>query len=332
MPQFSIILPVRNGSNYIRECIDSILSQTYTSFELLILENASTDNTVEIINSFGDERIKIIPAERPLTIEENWARAVEIPKAEYMTLIGHDDILQPNFLEIINGLIKTHPDATLYHTHFSFIDSKGKYIRDCKPMKQVQTPKEVILNYIGIKADLMGTGFIMRSAQYEEVGGIPLYKNLLFADMELVIELSLLGYFAVSSFKCFSYRLHENATTSSSSLDRYIEGFDRLITYLKNLKLKYQDLKNSIEISSKTLLNKCGEYIIIKMIETTKPGENNLRVENFINYLEKQSFLLCPDNYSPRNNCKIQIANIIQKHQILHTFFLKVRNKNPFKG
>ena len=63
----------------------------------------------------------ILP-KKPLTIEENWHRVVTIPKNEFITLIGHDDILDPHYLSVMDKLIARHPKASLYQTHFRKID------------------------------------------------------------------------------------------------------------------------------------------------------------------------------------------------------------------
>jgi glycosyltransferase involved in cell wall biosynthesis len=95
--KFSIILPVKNGGEYVKECVQSILAQSCPDFNLHILENCSTDGTAEWLQTLRDERIIIIPAEIPLSIEENWARILFIQKNEFMTIIGHDDLLESNY-------------------------------------------------------------------------------------------------------------------------------------------------------------------------------------------------------------------------------------------
>ena len=81
--KFSIILPVRNGGDYVKACINSILAQTVKDFNLLVLDNKSTDGTFEWITSLNDNRIKIFPSEESLTIEKNWSRITSIPKNEF---------------------------------------------------------------------------------------------------------------------------------------------------------------------------------------------------------------------------------------------------------
>lgn len=67
-----------------------------------------------------------------------------------MTIIGHDDLLDKNYLQVMNDLINQYPDASLYQTHFRFIDAKGNFIRHCKPMAEKQTAAELLFFYKGI--------------------------------------------------------------------------------------------------------------------------------------------------------------------------------------
>src|SRR5882672_11129565 len=165
--RFSIILPVRNGGHYVKECVASIQAQTLADFHLLILDNCSTDGTLQWLQSLGDSRIRIYPADRPLTIEENWGRITSIPKNEFITLIGHDDILDPHYLAVMDRLILQHPRASLYQAHFRYIDSKGETLKLCKPMDERQSPVEFLSFFLNGIIDTMGTGFMMRSADYD---------------------------------------------------------------------------------------------------------------------------------------------------------------------
>src|SRR5580692_7497114 len=143
MRKYSIILPVRNGGVYVRECINAILAQTLDDFNLIILDNCSTDGTTEWIASLNDGRIVCHRSAGSLSIEENWGRIKDIPKNEFMTMIGHDDILDPCYLEVMDALIRRHPGASLYQTHFRYIDPKGSTIRLSKPMDERQTAPEL---------------------------------------------------------------------------------------------------------------------------------------------------------------------------------------------
>jgi glycosyltransferase involved in cell wall biosynthesis len=94
---FGIILAVRNCWPYVQECVESVLAQTYPHFDLVVLGNQSTDNTMDWLKTLKDERIRLFSSQVPLSTDESWARAKDVEKQEYMTLIGHDDTFDPIF-------------------------------------------------------------------------------------------------------------------------------------------------------------------------------------------------------------------------------------------
>ena len=98
-------VPLYNSERYLAETIQSILAQTYPHFQVMGLESCSTDNTVAILEGFHDLRIQIIPSDHRLSIEKNWARILDLPLADYMTIAGHDDRFEPGFLQEIVRLI-----------------------------------------------------------------------------------------------------------------------------------------------------------------------------------------------------------------------------------
>lgn len=334
MARYSIILPVRNGGNYLRECVQSILTQTVQDFELLVLENASTDNTLEMLNSFNDQRIKIFPASSPLSMEKNWHRAIDLPKSEFMTLIGHDDVLDKDYLAAMQELIAEYPDASLYQTHFRYIDSSGNVTGKCKPMEPVQKPEKAISNFLLDRTDLMGTGFMMRSKEYEEVGGMPLYPNLLFADMELWIQLSRKRYLAVHQQECFSYRKHPSATTSSSSDLRFIQAFDQLVAFLRKLKHEDPKLSEVISRDGVELLRQYCQGITHKILRTPKAKRETPSVAEVIDKFREYGTELCDGRFEPLSYPKIKAGRLIDSNSIFHAgflFFKKMYNKPVLK-
>jgi glycosyltransferase involved in cell wall biosynthesis len=203
--QFSVILPVRNGGSYVKDCVCSILGQTWTGFTLLVLDNNSTDGTPEWISSLGDNRITIYRSNSDLSIEANWRRAVDVPKAAFITFIGHDDVLHPGYLQAMADLVIAEPAATLYQAHFTFIDAAGKKIRACRPMKSRYTVAEFLQGEFLQTVDSMGTGYMMRSLDFDAVGGMTMaYPRLIFADYALWVKLAAKGYLAVSPEILFS--------------------------------------------------------------------------------------------------------------------------------
>lgn len=326
--KFSIILPVRNGGNYIKECVESILHQSYTSFNLIVLNNNSTDGTLEYLESLNDKRIKIFTSPIDLSITENWARAIEIEKLEYSTLIGHDDVLAPNFLEEINNLIKEHPTATLFHTHFNFIDKNTSIITACKTMPSKITKTSFLELFLENKIDSMGTGYVFKSNLYDKLGGIPTkYSNLLYADFELWYAFTSLGYEVISPKNCFSFRLHQS-TTTTSSLQSKLNAFNTFVNFLHEIKEKDKVLDNIIKIHSKTYLDVNCQSMCHKLIKTPiKDRTSDLSVKSLIQKFSSFAITLNAKNpYKPLQNKSILLALLIDSNIMTRYFYYAIRS------
>jgi glycosyltransferase involved in cell wall biosynthesis len=242
--QFVIVLPVQNGGEYLKACVGSILAQTHEHFRLVVLENASTDDTVSWLRQRHDPRITILESPAPLTIAENWARIVRLDMSgEFLTIIGHDDLLDPGYLSGMSTLIDAHPDACLYQAHFRLIDKHGHKLRSCLPMPASETAESFLAARLRLGRDSYGTGYMCRAADYVRVGGIPPYKKLMFADDALWLSLMRGSYKATLPQETFSYRLHPGGTSHSPD---WRSTFDSLGAYLDFL-VEYGDSNREVQ-------------------------------------------------------------------------------------
>ena len=234
MTRFSIFLPVRNGWPYVQECVESVLRQTYPHFELHVLDNQSSDNTVPWLSSLTDSRIRLSTSASPLSIEASWARIKNVDKQPFMTLIGHDDILDPDFLAATNALIDAHPNAALYCTGSRLINSEGKTIRSCRSAPDRETAAEYLTARFTFQRDISGTGYVMRSADYDRVGGIPSFERLFFADDALWLSLLAGSYKASDSAEHFAVRIHPKSESASlpSAWASILRGLNQFTEFL----------------------------------------------------------------------------------------------------
>lgn len=239
--KYAIFLPVRNGEKYISIAIHSILAQKMGNFVLVILENGSTDNTVDIISGFDDPRILLLKSTKNLGIEANWGRIYnilenKIIEADYCTTIGHDDLLYPEFLLSIDKLIMEHPNAGLYQTHFDIIDETGQVIRPCMPIPFEECCREFFLARCWGIRDSFGTGYVFRVSSYIEMQGIPNLPLLLWSDDLMVMRLIKSSSKMASSEIGFAYRLHTRSISGAitvaklGSAIKALEHFVRIIS------------------------------------------------------------------------------------------------------
>lgn len=230
---FSVVIPTHNGEAYIASVIDSVLSQTYQHFEIIVLEHESTDDTVEIISSYDDPRIRLCSTNQPQTIESNWARILDLELAEYLSILGHDDILYPEFLQEIAHLIAQEPQASLYATHFHIIDSDGRIIRACKPAPYKESGEEYMRARQHFQRDSFGTGYVMRSDDYKRVGGFRPISRLIFADDFAFYSLATLSGKVCSPRYLFGYRYHRKSEAYLSGLETLAEASQQFMSALE---------------------------------------------------------------------------------------------------
>lgn len=320
MRKFSIILPVRNGGEYVRDCINSLLKQSMPDFNIIVLDSGSSDGTLEWITSLGSEKIIIYPTDRPLTIEQNWARIKNVPKNEFMTMIGHDDLLHPHYLQEMEMLIKQHPDASLYQAHFDYIDENGRFIRDCFPMEKVQSADQFLKAQMQRRIDSTGTGYMMRSRDFEALGGIPPeYPNLIFADYVLWMKLMLLGYKATSPAKSFSYRIHVSVSRATNGM-LYQQAFSLYLSFIKSL--MSQNAINMVvrQYSRDFLLYYCESlsHLLLK----TPVEQRTITVSGFINKCKGFAAELIPgQEFKPRRKWRIKAAELFDSSVLGRSMF-----------
>lgn len=123
-PMISVIMPVYNGEKYLREAIDSILNQSYSNFELIILNDASIDKTEKIILSYSDSRIIYVKNERNLQLVETLNKGIELARGRYIARMDQDDIsVSERFEKQIEFMIE-HPDIDVCGSYVETIGAK----------------------------------------------------------------------------------------------------------------------------------------------------------------------------------------------------------------
>jgi glycosyltransferase involved in cell wall biosynthesis len=129
-PLVSIGLPVFNGSNYIVRAVESLLGQTFADFELIITDNASTDDTEAICRRYAarDRRIRYYRNDANIGAGANFNRCFELASAKYFKWAAHDDMLAPTYLERCVAALEANPDAVLCQSLVRLIDADGNSV------------------------------------------------------------------------------------------------------------------------------------------------------------------------------------------------------------
>lgn len=195
-PRVSLGLPVYNGDRYLAAALDSLLAQTFTDFELIICDNASTDGTEEICRVYAqrDQRIRYCRADRNSGAVRNHNWAAELARGEFFKWTAHDDIYAPSFLERCVAHLDDHPDVVLVFTRSQFIDERGALLDEYRHPLNLGSPDlaERFLGFVCGSHIMVEDYGLMRRAVLERT---PRYGNYVWSDMTLFGELALHGPF-----------------------------------------------------------------------------------------------------------------------------------------
>jgi glycosyltransferase involved in cell wall biosynthesis len=124
-PWISVCIPVYNGARTVRATIQSVLDQDFEDFEICIVENASSDETFQVVQSFSDERIRIVSNDKTVPAWENWSIATSMARGKWIKLVCADDLLGPNALSHLNKYSKSFPEARVICGTRNVVDENG---------------------------------------------------------------------------------------------------------------------------------------------------------------------------------------------------------------
>lgn len=147
VPKISVVMAVYNGIPYIEEAIKSILGQSYKNFELIIVNDASTDETLKYLKSLRDKRIIIINNSKNLGLAASLNNALEVARGEYIARMDADDISMPERLETQLKYLEEHPQITLCGCWADLIDEKGIKTGSKRYTTQPEKIKSTLLNF-----------------------------------------------------------------------------------------------------------------------------------------------------------------------------------------
>jgi Glycosyltransferases involved in cell wall biogenesis len=125
----SIIMPVYNAEKYVEEAIKSVIEQTYSNWELVIIDDCSTDSSMKIVHNFKDSRIRIFYNEKNHGISYSRNRALSMSRGKYIAIMDDDDISMPTRLEKQVIYLETHDEVGVLGGNYDWIDEQGNVVK-----------------------------------------------------------------------------------------------------------------------------------------------------------------------------------------------------------
>jgi len=228
-PTVSIGLPVFNGALYVRAAIEDFLQQTYTDFELIVSDNASTDETETIVReaAASDHRIRYVRNGTNVGALPNSNQTIKLARGQYYCLAAHDDRHTPDFLERLVAALEENPDAVLAYSRCVLIGDDGKPLQAIPDRSLHAMPNGETVDYDQkLERSLPGgtvkryhailqsndvnapTHGVYRRHSLERIGGHHFHGS----DRLIVAHAALIGQFAFVDEPLFSFRIHSGST------------------------------------------------------------------------------------------------------------------------
>lgn len=221
----SIVLPVYNGEKYLRESIDSIISQTYKNWELLILDDCSTDKTSDIANEYilKDNRIRYIRNDINLRLPRNLNKGFSFTKGDYLTWTSDDNRFKPQALEKMHDALVRNNDAQFVFASCRVINGEGDAV------------EYITVNESSIKkikgTNSVGACFMYTRKVYETVGNYD-PELMLVEDFDYWQRICAKFKAITINEILYEYRWHDGALTSTMRKDTFNRTLEK--TLLKN--------------------------------------------------------------------------------------------------
>ena len=227
MPAVSVCVPVYNGARYLRATLASVLDQDYDDYEVVVLDNASTDGTPVILADLDDPRVRVVRNDRLLSLPDNWRRVCERAQGRYLKVVCADDLVSQNCLRSQAEVLDASPGISLVASRRDVVDAQGRPLAQGKGLRFLlgrHPGRDVarLAALLGINPIGESAGVMFRAQDYHDLGG---WDGSLVYPMDLDMWLRLLtrGDLYGQSECLAAYRVSSVSVTSSFSDRQYAE-------------------------------------------------------------------------------------------------------------
>jgi glycosyltransferase involved in cell wall biosynthesis len=234
-PLVSIIMPVYNGAAYIAETINSIRRQQYQNWELLIMDDGSTDDTVEIVRGIGDKRIRLYAREHTGITGRLKNEALWRAQGEFIALIDSDDLWPEEKLQKQVDAMQQYPEAGFSFTNGYDFYEPGIPDRFLHPRKEGIECRSFFLSYCKTEFPVQTSSLLFRESCVTTTGLF--HEDRVFTDFSFIGNLAYHFKAVILYEPLLMRRLHRGNFTRLSWLDDYQEHIDTIRQYMRGKKI-----------------------------------------------------------------------------------------------
>lgn len=222
-PLVTIAIPTFNRAWWLGDCVVSALSQTYSHFEVVISDNASTDNTPEVLNQFNDPRMRVVRQKTNIGLLPNWNACLAEAKGDYIVFVSDDDRLAPWMLERCVALILRHPQISVV---IALSDVRSAVLARTRPGQTssrlgtgIWNGSDILMEYLNDQIDIAMSSIMLQTAHLRAIGGFRI--DLPHAgDVAAWARLLLMGKAGLVNESCATFSFHSDSDSSRLGIEQ----------------------------------------------------------------------------------------------------------------
>jgi len=228
----SVVMATYNGARYIEEQLNSILDQTFTDFELLVVDDCSTDDTVSILRKYSciDLRISIYENEINLGCSKTFEKGVGLAHGDFIALVDQDDVWHPKKLEILVYELK-NSNLDMVYSNCNLIDRDGNIVdypwTSITPLFGSDSQYPNVETFAAFNSFILGCAMLFKAESLKMC--LPFVHSSANHDKWIVNNIAFWGKFKFINIELFSYRIHENnlsmKRTNAPIYERLVSAF-----------------------------------------------------------------------------------------------------------
>lgn len=238
-PTVSLVMKVYNGERYLREAVDSILAQTFTDFELIIIDDGSTDDSAGIVRRYQDARIRFLQNEHNLGLCATQNKVIAAARGKYIAVMDCDDRSYPKRLERQVDFLESHPSVMMCGTfRDNCVDGELKSF----PQPELTTDAEIKFSLVFGNFCYTHSSIMFRAEPYREAG-LSYGPAAIAEDYQIILEMAKRFSLAVIPEVLVSYRIY-GESTSQQRLQEITEAAVRIkCDYLQTIAISRESRK-----------------------------------------------------------------------------------------
>ena len=269
MPLISVIVPVYNGEKTIRETIESVFNQSFSDFEIIVINDGSQDSTLDVLASIQDPRLKVFSYPNS-GVSASRNRGFSHTVGEFIAFLDADDLWTPNKLEAQLAALQDNPNAAVAYSWTDFIDETSQFLR---PGPHFTISGDVYAELLRGNFLANGSNPLIRRQALIEVGSFD--ESLPPSeDWDIYLRLAAHYHFIAVPFSQILYRVSTNSQSSNV--------FKQEAASLKFIERAYAQAPESLQHLKKECFGFLYQYLIYKALEGSPGRHKGLKAANLL--------------------------------------------------